>query len=321
MFSSIAAKLNRQLSSRANMPTKPQPQRTTYTSNPVDIPSSFLKTPPIAPITYKHIDFGNSPLPEYTNCFAIVIDNVLAPWECDQLLKLAEQSVPLAKESDSAWRPALVNVGVGVEMPITDYRNSDRIIWDQQAVADRIWQRCLQARQSEDEGEGEGSSGGSESVEAMLSKTPEDGGENGDWKFERLNERMRFLKYTKGQFFKRESFTLHSRFQEKFYILTRYKAHCDGPYYYTDNGTEVQTHYTLHLYLSDSAKTSETGEGCVGGATSFLSRDLKRRLDVDPKAGSVLVFQHRRLMHQGDEVHKGTKYTMRTDILYRWVQK
>jgi hypothetical protein len=40
---------------------------------------------------------------------------------------------------------------------------------------------------------------------------------------------------------------------------------------------------------------------------------------VNPKAGSVLIFQHRGLFHEGATVRKGIKYTMRTDILYEWV--
>lgn len=76
----------------------------------------------------------------------------------------------------------------------------------------------------------------------------------------------------------------------------------------------------MHLYLNDSARASATGEGHVGGATSFLSRDGKRRVDVDPKAGSVLIFQHAGLYHEGARLDEGTKYTMRTDILYKWEQ-
>jgi hypothetical protein len=43
-------------------------------------------------------------------------------------------------------------------------------------------------------------------------------------------------------------------------------------------------------------------------------------VDVDPKAGRVLIFQHRDLYHCGDDVLKGVKYTMRTDIMYELVE-
>ncbi len=57
----------------------------------------------------------------------------------------------------------------------------------------------------------------------------------------------------------------------------------------------------------------------VGGATTFL-RPGKRRLEVNPKAGSVLIFQHDGLLHEGSVVDAGTKFTVRTDILYEWVR-
>lgn len=298
--------------------SKPVAERTHYTSQHVDVPSSFLTTPPEAPVTFRHISFADSPVPEYAGCFAVLLDNVLAPWECAKLLQLAEASVPGAEEGGASWRPALVNMGDGYEAAVTDYRNSDRIIWDSQTVVDRVWQRCLQARGGE----------GEEDMGEMLSKTPEGRKERkgknknwgGEWKFERLNERMRFLKYTKSQFFKRKSL-IQGVIVDLAANQVWEKAHCDGTYHYAADGTTFETHYTVHLYLNDSAKTSADGSGCVGGATSFLSDDLKRRLDVDPKAGSVLIFQHERLLHSGDEVHSGTKYTMRTDILYRWVRE
>ena len=68
---------------------------------------------------------------------------------------------------------------------------------------------------------------------------------------------------------------------------------------------------------------AEAGESAelVGGATSFLSGDSSRRVDVNPKAGRVLIFQHRWLFHCGDDVVKGTKYTMRTDIMYELIRR
>jgi len=72
----------------------------------------------------------------------------------------------------------------------------------------------------------------------------------------------------------------------------------------------------LHLYLNDSVAEAGESSSLVGGATSFWSIDQSRKLDVNPKAGRVLIFQHSRLYHSGDDVLEGTKYTMRTDIMY-----
>lgn len=103
----------------------------------------------------------------------------------------------------------------------------------------------------------------------------------------------------------------------------------------TPNGLQ-RSYFTLHLYLNDSlqelekeqdgkvnletavplAASSPLNVSLRGGATTFHSRDRRRRLDIDPKAGRVLIFQHRRLLHSGDDVIGGIKYTMRSDLMY-----
>jgi hypothetical protein len=71
----------------------------------------------------------------------------------------------------------------------------------------------------------------------------------------------------------------------------------------------------LHLYLNDAVLDS--GEKQLeGGATTFFNGSMTRRIDVVPKTGRVLLFQHRFLIHSGDDVVKGVKYTLRTDIMY-----
>lgn len=59
-----------------------------------------------------------------------------------------------------------------------------------------------------------------------------------------------------------------------------------------------------------------SSEPLQGGATPFHSRDMKRRIDVNPRAGRILLFQHKDLIHSGDYVTSGVKYTMRTDLMY-----
>lgn len=75
------------------------------------------------------------------------------------------------------------------------YRNSDRIVWDCQEVVDRIWARCLEA---------EGVWERLAEVAGEESDITGHGLDNGQWKFLRVNERMRFLRYGKGGFFQRE---------------------------------------------------------------------------------------------------------------------
>lgn len=102
-------------------------------------------------------------------------------------------------------------------------------------------------------------------------------------------------------------------------VILTMTAHCDGSYHdERDPSRVIRTLFTVHLYLNDSKAEVPDAE-LVGGATTFFSSDEKRRLDVNPKAGRVLIFQHRRLYHAGDDVLAGTKYTVRSDILYEFI--
>jgi hypothetical protein len=44
---------------------------------------------------------------------------------------------------------------------------------------------------------------------------------------------------------------------------------------------------------------------------------MRTQHDVRPKSGRVLLFQHRNLLHAGEEVRAGIKMTMRTDLMFR----
>ena len=88
--------------------------------------------------------------------------------------------------------------------------------------------------------------------------------------------------------------------------------------YETDDKME-RSYFTLHLYLNDSDH-QPSNERLEGGATTFWTMDMKNRLDVQPKMGRVLIFQQRYLIHSGDDVIRGMKLTMRTDIMYSRVE-
>ncbi|KAI2625658.1 hypothetical protein GGR54DRAFT_509381 [Hypoxylon sp. NC1633] len=291
------------------------PVRITYVSKDIPIPDTFLHSDPsdAQPMTFRQIDFAATPLPEYAGMYAAVLDHVLSPSECTTLLRLAEASVGDANRTAAAaygspaspWAPALVNWGGGFEVALPDYRNGDRIIWDQQDVVDRLWARLVRVPQVRDGpllsfAEGRASGGGNSNRNDNRNANGSAGETTSRtvWDFHHVNKRMRFLRYGPGGFF---------------------RPHCDAPYgEVAADGLPVLTKFTVHLYLNDSRQ--EVGAATpdpIGGATSFLSRDERRRLDVDPKAGRVLIFQHRSLYHSGDDVREGVKYTVRTDIAYR----
>lgn len=92
-----------------------------------------------------------------------------------------------------------------------------------------------------------------------------------------LNEMFRFYKYEPGQKFSRHRDGSYQRNAEEFSILT------------------------LLIYLNEDF---EGGETCFGD------------FDFKPETGTALVFNHR-VLHQGNELIKGVKYVLRTDIMYQ----
>jgi len=242
---------------------------------PATLPEGFLSGP--APnLTRTDIDLQkNGIVPHYDNLWATVLDGVLSEEECEVFLAAAEST------TDGEWERAMVNIGGGMQAMYEDTRKCGRIIWDDKDVVAKLWARIADAVPDIHE----------------LSNRPHVTGNgpakrNETWKLTRLNERMRFLKYIGGEYF---------------------KEHCDGTYE-TPDGKE-RSYFTLHLYLSD-ADDSKGGEPLKGGATTFYSYNMQNRVDVKPKYGRVLMFQHRFLLHSGDDVLSGTKYTMRTDVMF-----
>ncbi len=92
-----------------------------------------------------------------------------------------------------------------------------------------------------------------------------------------LNELFRFYKYQVGQTFKRH--------KDQSYIRNEIEA----------------SYYTFMIYLNDNFD---------GGETTFA------KLTIQPKQGTALIFYHD-LEHEGSSVTNGTKYVLRTDIMFK----
>lgn len=109
-----------------------------------------------------------------------------------------------------------------------------------------------------------------------------------------LNERMSFLRYQ---------------------LAEHYGKHVDVPY--EDIARRRRSFVTVQLYLND---------GFEGGTTrfdqevGFKTISERTHLDVVPKQGSALLFEHE-LTHQGMPVTAGTKYTVRIDAMYQFPPK
>jgi len=96
-----------------------------------------------------------------------------------------------------------------------------------------------------------------------------------------LNERIRYYRYGPGQ---------------------KFDWHYDGTFE-RDNGEASL--FTFMIYLN---------EGYLGGSTGF------EELQVHGRLGMALVFEHEQL-HEGAELIKGTKYVLRSDVMYGPLEK
>src|SRR5205085_11315764 len=67
--------------------------------------------------------------------------------------------------------------------------------------------------------------------------------------------------------------------------------------------------YTLQVYLNDASEFS-------GGNTRFFAGRAGAMVhSVPPERGTAIVFDHL-LWHDGEAVHAGTKYVLRTDVMF-----
>ena len=149
------------------------------------------------------------------------------------------------------------------------FRKSGRCLIDSASCAHLLWQR----------------------VKPLLPAVMrhDDGGRRGNWEPVGLNERLRFLQYTPGDYF---------------------KPHCDGSFAYPPGHPRFgeRSLLTLMVYLNAPEK---------GGETNFLNEhDESRVTAVTPDTGVALIFEHE-LWHEGALLKQGTKFAIRTDVMFR----
>jgi predicted 2-oxoglutarate/Fe(II)-dependent dioxygenase YbiX len=99
------------------------------------------------------------------------------------------------------------------------------------------------------------------------------------FKVDGLNERFRFYRYKDGQ---------------------QFKVHPDGHFKKNDNEISM---VTMIIYLNEDFE---------GGNTEFVMPWE----NIEPKTGKLLLFRHNQL-HKGNPVPVGTKYVLRTDVMYK----
>lgn len=171
----------------------------------------FLSSEAPATARAHQIDFekSNPPLPKYKGHFAAIIDDFLTESECKELLSLAESSTP------ETWPRAMINVGGGRQALATDSRNCGRIMWDTPEVSSRLLGRLKPFLHDLD-------------IDAFTDRTSITGliGRGKSYELSALNERLRFLRYMGGEYF---------------------RPHWDGQYEAPNGDLSFMT---LHLYLN-----------------------------------------------------------------------
>ena len=182
--------------------------------------------------------------------FACIVHGLFTPQECEELVVRSEAE---------GYGKALINVGGGQQVIMEDYRKSSRCIIDDPTFAEELWQRVKAAVEAD-----------GRFTAALLRRSTRKGTQS---LAVGLNERLRFLRYDKGDYF---------------------SPHMDGTFVRQNEAGAARrgehSLVTCQLYLND---------GFEGGATRFLDLgDESTGVDVAPRAGSVLLFEHR-LGHEG----------------------
>ncbi|KDR83068.1 hypothetical protein GALMADRAFT_113235 [Galerina marginata CBS 339.88] len=248
------------------------------------------------------INFSETQLDRYAGFYATILDDVFTPEECRDLLSLATKF--------ATWLPAGLSAEGPTQTVHSNFRNSERILHIDAEASNMVYERLLPLVEHD---LGEIAVGGR--WEGITGKTGRKQGPK--WKLVggRVNPRLSFLRYGPSHYF---------------------KSHCDGLNdLVREDGTVHKSFVTLHLYLNGSADpitgdidstqatfkllSNDPDEPLEGGATRFWTPDKKHFLDVLPRVGRVLVFQQRMLVHSGEEVVQGIKYTMRGDFMFEEV--
>jgi hypothetical protein len=211
----------------------------------------------------------------------LLLRNVLTADECTFLMKEMEGTLEPVRYRE-------------------DYRKNDRCIFDSHELSELLYNRikpfaqglAVEVERDFSEQHVVGEEPGECPEELRLGL-----GMEGIWHPSGLNNCLRFCKYSAGGFFRK---------------------HCDAMF---QRSEDEQSLFTCMFYLNGDLD---------GGATRFLHFDcpldgdaLERAKDKDvlasvpPEAGLCILFYQKGLLHEGEDLHSGVKYILRTDMMFR----
>jgi WD40 repeat protein len=150
----------------------------------------------------------------------------------------------------------------------TYYRNNERFVTDNDNLANQLFEKVKPYLPESIE------------IKSVIQA------ENGVWNLKKLNNRLRFCKYSANQYFHR---------------------HLDGVHYQNET---TQSKLTFMIYLNNSTELK-------GGRTLFFKTKETDEIwaTYTPKQGDLIVFDHN-IWHAGETLTEGEKFVLRSDILY-----
>lgn len=167
------------------------------------------------------------------------LKDFLSPKDCESLIQRSE---------DLGFETFTID---GETFP--DFRNNSRVIVDDPALAETLWE--IAAKHLPTERSGHAAKG--------------------------FNPRFRFYRYRGAEAF---------------------APHQDGAIRIGNKVSQL----TFLLYLADVPS---------GGETRFYNEHSQVQFSIAPQAGTAVAFDHM-LIHEGVSVKEGTKYVLRTDVMY-----
>lgn len=201
------------------------------------------------------------PFKDDSHKFCITIKNVFTKSECLELIKLSEKQ---------KYGPAYVRTKNGGQMLNLEGRNNSRVMIDSKEIANYLFIKCKNYIPK---------LWPPKTYDNQFNKI----NDNEKSKLIEFNERLRFLRYNNGEYF---------------------KLHKDGCFK-RENGN--RSYITCLIYLS---------QGFIGGETILWDiYNKENNIKIKPEIGMVLLFDHL-IWHEGNELIKGKKYIIRTDVMY-----
>ncbi|KAK4703511.1 hypothetical protein P7C70_g2708, partial [Phenoliferia sp. Uapishka_3] len=92
-----------------------------------------LDAQPVEDIGISQLDFTSAGLPEYSDCFAIILDDLFTRVELSRFLAAAELSAP--------WDVAGLNATADISYVVPSHRNGERIILHSETLSKEIFER------------------------------------------------------------------------------------------------------------------------------------------------------------------------------------